>query len=76
MQIKLRRYRRADGIASSMECRAKRIADHLENVTPVGLDRCPQNLIMPWMGNQHFLRILLPKFGAVFNIRKQEGDRA
>jgi len=76
VQIKLRFHGCPRGIARGVERRAKSVANHLEYITLIVLNRSPQDLIVPRMCHVHVLWMFFPKPRAVLNIGEQKRDYA
>jgi hypothetical protein len=69
------RQRRRQRVRGSRESAAYGIADGLEDLAVVRLDRFSKQRVVGGECGRHRLRVLLPQRRAAFDIRKKEGDR-
>ena len=76
MKLTLGPKGRSQGIGSPHEGHAEGIADGLEHMPLVGLDRLPQDGVVASQSRPHPLRLRLPQPRAALDVREEEGDGA
>src|SRR5579884_54803 len=74
MQSALSREGGVERVWSRSERRTEGIADRLENVAVMRLNRLPKEGIVAGESSAHGFRILLPEPGAALDVREEEGN--
>jgi hypothetical protein len=76
LKLELSRKRRPQSVIGAKERHTKGVANGFKNVTAVSFDRESNDRVMLSQRLSHLLRMLFPKLGASFDIRKKKRDRS